>query len=67
MASRKQNRRNLPKHSLPSTGSVSLGHFSKHVLVRGSFATLQAKQSEGCKSCAPGDLQPEESEDETYQ
>ena len=39
---------------------MSLGHFSKQVLVSGSFATLQAKQSEGCKSSAPGVLQPEE-------
>lgn len=50
----------LPKHSLPSTGFVSFGHFSRQMLVSGSFATLQAKQSEGCKSSAPGFRQPKE-------
>ena len=48
----------LRKHSLFSFGCVFSGHFSKHTLVFGSLAILQAKQSEGCKSFAPAFLQP---------
>ena len=50
----------LRKHSFFSSGCVFSGHFSKHTLVTGSLATLQAKQSEGRKSFAPAFLQPKQ-------